>query len=135
MPGRSAAIEPVIEVVALQVGGIKRAPYSLEVEQVLAAGKVPNVYVFAGANAWRRANIRREQRGPGSALVLPDDEEPSSLRWPPVEAVVVCWPTSEVPDYPRRLELAQALIRDNVKFASIENHPDWMSIRCKGEGG
>lgn len=128
MATQDIAINPVIEVEALQVDGVKRAPYALEVEQLLAAGKIPNVYVFAGASAWQRANARRDQHGLGSAMVLPDDEEPAHLKWPAVDAVVVCWPRSTQPDYRRRIELARALIRDNVRFATIENHPDWLNV-------
>jgi len=135
MSGPDVAIHPVIEVEALQVNGVKRAPYAIEVEQLLAAGKVPNVYLFAGASAWQRANARRDQHGPGSALVLPDDEDPANLKWPAVDAVVVCWPRSALKDYGRRIQLAQALIRDRVRFAAIENHPDWLSVWRKGQVG
>ena len=55
MSRQDLAINPVIELEALQFAGTKRAPYALEVEQLLAVGKVPNVYVFAGANGWQRA--------------------------------------------------------------------------------
>ncbi len=135
MSSQDLAINPVIELEPLQLAGMKRAPYALEVEQLLAAGKVPNVYVFAGANAWQRANARRDQHGPGSALVLPDDENPASLKWPAVDTVVVCWPRSALKDYGRRIELAQALIRDRVRFAAIENHPEWLSVWRKGQVG
>ncbi len=135
MSRQDLAINPVIELEALQFAGTKRAPYALEVEQLLAVGKVPNVYVFAGANGWQRANARRDQHGPGSALVLPDEESPASLKWPAVDAVVVCWPRSALKDYGRRIELAQALIRDRVRFAAIENHPEWLSVWRKGQVG
>ena len=135
MANQHVAINPLIEVEALRVAGIKRAPYAAEVEQLLAAGKVPNVYVFAGPSAWQRANARRERHGLGSAIVLPDDEEPAHLKWPAVDAVVVCWPRSAVPDYRRRLGLAQALIRDGVQFATIENYPEWLNVWRKGRIG
>ena len=135
MSGPDVAIHPVIEVEALQVNGVKRAPYAIEVEQLLAAGKVPNVYLFAGASAWQRANARRDQHGPGSALVLPDDEDPASMKWPAVDTVVVCWPRSALKDYGRRIELAQSLIRDGVQFATIESYPEWLNVWRKGRIG
>jgi hypothetical protein len=48
-----------------------------------------NVYVFAGAGAWALAKARRFRFGLGSALLLPENEEPSNYRWPSVDSGVL----------------------------------------------
>lgn len=70
---------------------MRNAPYAREVRTELEAGRYPAVYVFAGPDAWRRAEHRRLTYGLGTALVLPSSELPETFRWPPVapESVVI----------------------------------------------
>lgn len=113
--------------------GSRRPPYGAEVEGVLATGRQPNLYVFAGDEAWERAKRRRKVHGQGSALVLPDDAEPEALRWPPVDAVVVAWPPPS--EYARKVGLARALIRDGVRYACIEHEPECLNVWREGGRG
>ena len=62
------------------------APYALEVRAEIEAGRHPAVVIFAGPDAWHRAEHRRRTHGPGTALVWPTSETPESFAWPPVEA-------------------------------------------------
>ncbi|GAA3913887.1 hypothetical protein GCM10022229_03500 [Luteimonas lutimaris] len=100
---------------------------------MLLAGVAPNVYIYAGHDCWARAKNRREIHGAGSALVLPADTDPCDLRWPAVDAVLVCWPTTLSSDYRSKLLLAQALMRDGVRYAAIEHEPEWLNVRRAGE--
>lgn len=68
-----------VEAVAL---GSKLPPFGREVAEVIAAGRLPNCYVYAGPHAWARAKRRRAQFGPGSAMVLPPGADPAEFRWP-----------------------------------------------------
>ena len=126
-------LTPTIEINALDRPGLRRAPYCGEVELLQASGITPNVYLFAGPECWERADDRRIKHGAGSALVLPDDVRPSALRWPSVDALVVCWPPADASVYRRKIELAQALIRDGVRYAAIEHEPEWLNVWRKGE--
>ena len=110
----------------------RNAPYACEVTAELAKGRSPNVYLFVGADAWERAVSRRIQHGPGSALVLLDDNAPDTLRWPRLDTLVVVWPDNTPAAYARKLKLAQALIRDGVRFAAIEHAPDWLNVWREG---
>lgn len=67
------------------------APYAAEVCAELKAGRYPAVHIFAGPDAWRRAEHRRRTHGPGTALVYPAAERPETFDWPPVapEALVI----------------------------------------------
>lgn len=73
--------EAPIPVEAVKLGH-KLPPFGREVAAVIAAGRAPNCYVFAGPNAWARAKRRREQFGAGSAMVLPLAADPADFRWP-----------------------------------------------------
>lgn len=119
---------PTIEIDAVTRPALRRAPFCSEVELLLLVGIQPNVYAFAGMDCWARAKHRRAAHGAGSALVLPADVEPCDLRWPAVDAVVVCWPTTNHVDYRTKLLLAQALIRDGVRYATIEHKPEWLNV-------
>ena len=126
-------LTPAVEIEALDRPGLRRAPYCSEVEMLQASGVNPNVYLFAGPGCWERADDRRIKHGTGSAMVLPDDIRPSALRWPKLEALVVCWPPAGASAYRRKIELAQALIRDGVRYAAIEHEPEWLNVWRKGE--
>ena len=65
------------------------APYSQEVRGALEAGRHPAVVIFAGRDAWHRAEHRRRTHGPGTALVLPPSELPEVFRWPRIEPETV----------------------------------------------
>jgi hypothetical protein len=49
---------------------------------------MPNVYLFAGSDAWNQAEYRRRTHGAGSVIVLPPDEYPDRFRWPRLDALV-----------------------------------------------
>lgn len=110
----------------------RNAPYACEVTAELTKGRNPNVYLFVGADAWERAERRRIQYGPGSALALQDETDPSALRWPRLDTLVVAWPDTTPAAYSRKLKLAQALIRDGVRFAAIEHAPEWLNVWREG---
>lgn len=67
------------------------APYRHEVAAVLAAGRNPSVHIFAGPDAWQRAEHRRRIYGLGTAMVLPAGEVPEAFDWPNIkpEAILI----------------------------------------------
>lgn len=132
MNASNRAASPVIEIEAASGRATKRAPYSSEIELMLLGGITPNVYVFAGRDCWARAKSRRVVHGAGSAMVLPPDTDPRDLRWPAVDALLVCWPTTQSTEYRAKLLLAQALIRDGVRYAAIEHEPEWLNVWRQG---
>lgn len=83
----------------------KLPPFGREVEEAVRDGTAPasGVNLFCrpcpitGKDAWGLAAQHREQCGPGSAMVLPDGEDPSTYRWPAIpvqfetDPVVVVW--------------------------------------------
>jgi hypothetical protein len=117
---------------AAAIRACRNAPYAREVTAELAKGRNPNVYLFVGADAWERAERRRIQHGPGSALVLLDETAPDELRWPRLDTLVVAWPDKTPAAYAGKLKLAQALIRDGVRFAAIEHAPEWLNVWREG---
>ena len=121
MSTREHSPRPFIEIESIHSPGLRRAPFCSEVESLLKAGRSPNVYLYAGPGCWERADDRRISFGPGTALVLPDFVEPASLCWPRVDAMVVFWPVGPTSSYRRKIELGQALIRDGVRFVTIEH--------------
>ena len=110
----------------------RQAPYSAEVRAATSDGRVPNVYVFAGPLCWDRAIRRRLQFGPGTALVLPEDVNPEELKWPSLDSVVVAWPCHDESARARKLRLAQALIRDGLRYVAIEHAPLWIQAWREG---
>lgn len=118
--------EQVIHLPASVQQGVRLAPYAAEVKVAMRDGRVSNVYVFAGPGCWDRAITRRIQFGAGTALVLPDDVLPEQLTWPGLDAVAVAWPAHDERARARKLGLAQALIRDGVRYAAIEHSPLWI---------
>jgi hypothetical protein len=118
-----------LEVDAATIAGSKRCPYFGEVIEAARVG-TPNVYLFAGPDAWHRARKRRDQHGPGSALVLPDNDNPLELRWPALDALLVAWPDPNA--YRRKLMLGQALARDGVRYACIEHAPRFLDVWIEG---
>lgn len=67
---------------------LRLAPYARHVLEQQRAGRTPNVYLFAGSDAWNQAEYRRRTHGDGSVLVLPPGEHPDRFRWPRLEALV-----------------------------------------------
>lgn len=65
------------------------APHARGILAKLAAGRYPNLYCFAGSDAWRQARRRVSRHGPESAMLLPPGESPSSYIWPCVDALVL----------------------------------------------
>lgn len=64
------------------------APYARSVFGLLREGKTPNVYLFAGSDAWNQAGHRHRTHGDGSVLVLPPGDDPGTYRWPVLDALV-----------------------------------------------
>jgi hypothetical protein len=79
----------VVPIDALESRASKLPPYGREVADAVHTGKNPNVYVFAGADAWKRASNRRDARGPGETMLLPPGEDPTAYRWPAVPGGVL----------------------------------------------
>ena len=67
----------------------RAAPYSRSILEAQRAGRHPNVYCFAGSDAWNQAEHRRRTHGEGTALVLPPGEDPEAFRWPALDALVL----------------------------------------------
>lgn len=65
------------------------APYARHIIADQRACRHPNVYCFAGSDAWNQAEYRRRTHGDGSALVLPTGDDPESYRWPALDALVL----------------------------------------------
>ena len=65
----------------------RSAPYARQVIKRQRAGIEPNVYCFAGSDAWNQAENRRRTHGDGSAIVLPLGDDPESFRWPTLDAI------------------------------------------------
>lgn len=125
----------VIRLDALTVKPQKLAPYAKGVFEFLRRGKQANCYLFTGRDAWERCKARLQQRGLGTAMVLPDNEYPASLKWPPTDTLVVAWPSDNKPfeaTYRRKLELAQALVRDGVRFVAIQHEPEFLMFWAEG---
>lgn len=81
---------------------MKLAPFSKAILEQQRAGRTPNVYLFAGSDAWNQAEYRRRTHGDGSALVLPPGERPEAFRWPALDALVLV-PGDEAGDIIRAL--------------------------------
>ena len=81
------------------------APFARHVIESQRAGRIPNVYCFAGSDAWQQAKRRRHTHGDGSTLVLPPHECSDRLRWPALDALVAI-PNDCPGDRFRRLVLA-----------------------------
>jgi hypothetical protein len=124
--------EEVIHLTAAAQKGVRQAPYAAEVKLAMRDGSEPNVYLFAGPRCWDRATTRRIQFGAGTALVLPADVLPGQLVWPALDAVIVAWPAHDNHSFGLKLGLAQALIRDGVRYVAIEHEPDWIQAWREG---
>lgn len=88
------------------------APYARQVAAGIRPDREPNVFVFAGSDAWNMAENRRRNFGVDSALVLPPGDDPDGFRWPPLDAIVA------IPgdcDGARFRALVRALLRDGVR--------------------
>lgn len=98
-------------------------PFGKKVEAALAAGRHPNVRLFACANAWDLARTHRQAIGDDSALVLPPGDDPDAYRWPRVLNLVgniTGLPSEQIP------RLARALVRDGCLLAYLLDaaHPE-----------
>lgn len=65
------------------------APFARLILKAQRAGRHPNVYLFAGSDAWGRAQRRHRIHGEATALVLPPDCEPEALIWPRLDALTI----------------------------------------------
>lgn len=63
------------------------APYAKKVIERQLQGVEPNVYLFAGSDAWNLAEHRRRSYGEGSALVLPVGDDPKRYSWPRLDSL------------------------------------------------
>jgi len=104
--------------------GLRRPPYAREVTEAIAGGKQPNVRLYAcRPDPWSPARKHRETFGPGSAMVLPVDVNPESIRWPPVAELV-----ANITGLPGGTlhALARALVRDGLWLGYLldAEHPE-----------
>ena len=71
----------------------KLPPFGRTVATSLKRNEWLNLFIFAGHEAWKRANHRIRYAGPASALVLPPGENPDDYRWPVYrQEVMLIWP-------------------------------------------
>jgi len=92
--------------------GLRYAPYAREVMEAIAAGKQPNVRLYAcRPDPWQPARQHRETFGSGTAIVFPIDASPEMIRWPPLRNLV-----GDVTGLPGGTlhALARALVRDGL---------------------
>jgi hypothetical protein len=78
---------PAIPVVPIEPSALRSTrvpPFARDIRASIAAGRHPNVYIFATPNAWDRARHRRARHGIDSALILPPGEASDAYRWPVV---------------------------------------------------
>lgn len=94
-------------------------PFGDEVQAELAKGRRPSVKLFCGRDARLLADIWRKECGPGSALMLLDDADPASFRWPAGVELTALYCSQSTRAVSRRLALVAALIRDGVRFTLI----------------
>ena len=104
--------------------GIRVAPYAREVMEAIAAGKQPNVRLYAcRPDPWTLARRHREAFGPGTAIVFPVDASPELIRWPPVRNLV-----GDITGLPGGTlhALARALVRDGLFLGYLldRDHPE-----------
>jgi len=104
-------------------------PFAKEIADILATGRHPNVYAFAGTGAWDRANRRRRRHGPGTAAVIPADAEPEALRWPAgMDAVLL---VAADLDRTAVLRIARAIVSAGVRCVAC----DGFIVRTAPPGG
>lgn len=104
-------VQGVVPITSIQSAASRHPPFGRDVEFAVAAGKSPNVYVFACVDAWERARNRTR----GTALVLPPGDDPEAYRWPRVPSCVfVC-----APGQPRELafRIARAVVSCGTPMA------------------
>ena len=91
-------------------------PYGREVLGELAKGRKPNVYIFAGAEAWSLAEGRRTRFGIGTALVAPANESPAAFAWPRLDACFV-----DARNIPRidAVKLGAAILGAGTRFVAL----------------
>lgn len=94
---------------------MKPAPFCREIEAVIAAGRVPDVRLYAGADPWKSCMRRRALVGPATATLLPRGTDPLDLHWPacPMVADVTRLDCATV------RKLAEALVRDGCELAFL----------------
>jgi hypothetical protein len=79
----------VVQIAPIQSTVKRLPPYGRDVERAVAAGKNPNVFLYATPDAWERAR----NRSCGTAMLLPPGDDPEVYRWPSVPGgVFVCAP-------------------------------------------
>lgn len=106
-------------------------PYARHITEAQRAGRHPNVYLFAGSDAWNQAEHRRWTHGEGSALVLPPGDEPEDFRWPALDALVLV-PGDAEGDVVRRLVICLLIAGCRC---IVEIRPDRQPIAHYGTAG
>jgi hypothetical protein len=104
----------------------RRPPFARDIEAAVAAGRHPNVFVFATADAWDRARRHRERHGADSALLLPPGEAPDAYRWPIVSGGVFVVAVGR----PRTLafEVARSIVSAGTPLATAVYGNDEMLV-------
>jgi hypothetical protein len=112
------------------------APYGREVQEAVRRGEHRDVRCFTGPQAWQKARRWRDGHGPGSALLLPPDAAPDSLRWPVVPGGLLV--DALAFDRPQAVALARCIGSDGTPLvyaicagfeAVIVRHSTWRGVR------
>jgi hypothetical protein len=77
---------------------------------------MPNVYVFAGRDAWERAERRRIAFGPGTTLVAPSGEDPAAFAWPILDS---CFIYAQGIPRGDAVRLAAAIVGAGTRFVAL----------------
>lgn len=96
------------------IRGKRLPPYGRELRIARERGIHPNVFVMAGAYAWRRA----KSRSVPEVLVAPPGEPPESFDWSScrgLDVLLVCWGMSPI----EVRELGEAIIKAGAIGATV----------------
>lgn len=79
----------------MAISHLPAAPFTLEVRELQRRGEGLNIFVYAGANAWARA---QRSRAPGYRLCLPTDKHWTEFDWSVVRGqgiTLIHWGTDQ----------------------------------------
>jgi hypothetical protein len=107
----------------------------IDVHLSLADKITQRVRLFLGPSAVVDATKWCRAHGQGTAMALPDGEDPSSMHWPAVAMVKVVASPAYPEPFDRLVDLAAALKRAGVGYAAIDHDECWPNLWIKDVGG